>query len=73
LRTLWFRVRIGAELVVPGATLLTAALLSGPQGTGDSAASDVLVYANRGWHSVQPDRPTPKAHLDSLNDPWAWR
>lgn len=70
---LWFRVRIGAELAAPGATLLTATQLPGPAGGHDSAARDLLVYLNRGWHNLRQVRPTPESQLDHLNDLWAWR
>ncbi len=50
---LWFRAALRGRLVAPGATLVTAELLSVSPLSREEREDDALVYANRTWHGLR--------------------
>ena len=50
---LWFRAALRDRLIVPGACLVTAELLSASPVTEETRDNAALVYANRTWHGLR--------------------
>jgi flavin reductase (DIM6/NTAB) family NADH-FMN oxidoreductase RutF len=57
---LWFRAALRDRLVVAGACLVAAELLSVSQVVEEPQTDDALVYANRAWHRLGPITDTSK-------------
>jgi flavin reductase (DIM6/NTAB) family NADH-FMN oxidoreductase RutF len=60
---LWFRAALRDRLVVPGACLMTAELLSASPLSQEARDVDTLVYANRSWHGLRAMSDANKAPL----------
>lgn len=60
---LWFRAAIRGRLAAPGASLVTAELLSASAVDREPHEDEALVYANRAWHGLRPLADAAKAPL----------
>jgi flavin reductase (DIM6/NTAB) family NADH-FMN oxidoreductase RutF len=58
---LWFRAAIRGRLAAPGASIVTAELLSVSRYSHEERAHEALVYANRTWHGLHPIADAVKA------------
>ncbi|MGO6984267.1 flavin reductase family protein [Rhizobium leguminosarum] len=60
---LWFRAALRDRLVLPGACLMTAELLSASLLAQEMKEDDALVYANRSWHGLRAISGVSKAPI----------
>jgi len=61
--SLRFRAAIRGRLPAPGASIVTAELLSVSPGSHAESLDDALVYADRAWHGLRPLADTTRAPL----------